>query len=283
MSRKRKILTLAERVAVLKKVDQGMSCRAIAIEVGVGKTQVQNIVKERDEIMKQWESEERSDKKYGKTRAVGYEDLDKIVWEWFTIARGKNIPVSGKMIQEKALMFAERLGHHGFAGSNGWLARWQNRHNVCIATLSGEAADVDPAVVDDWSGRVSSICTGYRIEDIFNADETGLFVRALPTCSMIVKGDQASGGKKSKDRISVLLACSAAGEKLKPFVIGRSARPRCFRGLTSPLCLPVMYESNRKAWMTSNLFKQWLDKLNNKMITQRRSILLFVDNCAANG
>ena len=106
MSRKHKILTLAERVAVLK-VDQGMSCCAIAIEVGVGKTEVQNIVKERDEIMKQWESRERSDKKYGKTRAVGYEDLDKIVWEWLTIARGKNIPVSGKMIQEKALMFAE--------------------------------------------------------------------------------------------------------------------------------------------------------------------------------
>ena len=129
----------------------------------------------------------------------------------------------------------------------GLIVRWQNRHNVCIATLSGEAADVDPAVVDDWSGHVSSICTGYCIEDTFNADETGLFFRALPTHLMVV-----SGGKKSKDRISVLLACSAAGEKLKLFVIGRSARPCCFRGLTSPLCLPVMYKSNRKAWMTSN-------------------------------
>ena len=129
----------------------------------------------------------------------------------------------------------------------------------------GEAADVDSAVVDDWSKRLSSICTGYRIEDIFNADETGLFFRALPTHSMVVKGDQASGGKKSKDRISVLLACSAAGEKLEPFVIGHSAKRRCFRGLTSPLCLPVIYDS---AWMTSDLFKQWLDKVNNKMITK---------------
>ena len=97
--------------------------------------------------------------------------------------------------------------------------------------------------------------------------------RALSTRLVVVKGDQASGGKKSKDRISVLLACSAAGEKLKPFVIGQSARPRCFRKLTNPLCLPVMYESNRKAWITSNLFKQWL---NNKMVIYH-SILLFVD------
>ena len=35
MSRKWKILTLEERVAVLKKVDQHMSCRFIAIEVGI--------------------------------------------------------------------------------------------------------------------------------------------------------------------------------------------------------------------------------------------------------
>ena len=121
MSRKRKILTLEERVAVLKKADEGKSCRAIAIEVGVGKTQIQTIVKEREEILKNWESGQRSDRKYSKPRTAGYEDLDKIVWEWFTTARAKNIPVSGKMIQEKALMYARDMGHLGFSGSNGWL------------------------------------------------------------------------------------------------------------------------------------------------------------------
>ena len=85
------------------------------------------------------------------------------------------------------------------------LIRRQKRHNVCIASLSGEAADVDPAVVDDWSRRLKSICTGYRLEDIYNADETGLFYRDLPSHLMVVKGDEAKGGKKSKDRISVLL------------------------------------------------------------------------------
>lgn len=189
--------------------------------------------------------------------------------------------VSGRMIQEKALMYAKELGYSSFSGSNGWLDRWQKRHNVRIAVLSGESADVDPAVVDDWSKRLRSICTGYRLEDTFNADETGLFYRALPSRSMVVKGDEAKGGKKSKDRISVLLACSAAGEKLMPFVIGNSAKPRCFRGLGSTLCLPVMYAANKKAWMTADLFQQWLDKINSKMNAEGRSILLFIDNCTA--
>lgn len=33
--------------------------------------------------------------------------------------------------------------------------------------------------------------------------------------------------------------------------------------------------------MTSDLFEKWLDKLNSKMISESRSILLFIDNCTA--
>lgn len=208
-------------------------------------------MKERDDILKRWESGERSDKKYIKPRTAGYEDLDKLVWEWFTTARSKNIPVSGRMIQEQALLYAAELGHDEFSGSNGWLDRWQRRHNVRMSTLSGEAADVSASIVEDWSRRLESVCRGFLPRDIFNADETGLFYRAMPTKSMTVRGEEAKGGKKSKERITVLLACSAEGEKLMPYVIGHSANPRCFKGLASMACLPVSYSSNKKAWMTA--------------------------------
>ena len=66
----------------------------------------------------------------------------------------------------------------------------------------------------------------------------------------MVKGEGAKGGEKSKDRITVFFACSAEGEKLMPYVIGHSANPRCFKGLTSLACLPVSFSSNKKAWMT---------------------------------
>ena len=56
-----------------------------------------------------------------KFRKVGYGEIDKIVWEWFTRARAKNIPVSGKLIQKRALMYAAELGHTSFTASNGWL------------------------------------------------------------------------------------------------------------------------------------------------------------------
>ena len=91
------------------------------------------------------------------------------MWEWFTRARSKNIPVSGRMIQEKALLYVKELGHNGFTAYNGWL---------------------------DWSNRLGSMCSGYKLEDIFNADETGPFFRAFPLRSLVVKGDECRGGKK---------------------------------------------------------------------------------------
>ena len=146
--------------------------------------------------------------------------------------------------------------------------------------LSGESGDVPADAVADWARRLPVVCEGYEPKDIFNADETGLFFRALPSRSMVAKGESSKGGKVSKDRITVLLAASATGEKLKPLVIGRAKKPRCFYGF-EVATLGVTYDYNKKAWMTGAIFTIWLNQLNNRMRFQQRHILLFVDNCSA--
>ena len=47
----------------------------------------------------------------------------------------------------------------------------------------------------------------YASQDVFNADETRLFWRLLPDKTFSFKGDQCHGGKKSKERI-LLLVCA---------------------------------------------------------------------------
>jgi hypothetical protein len=82
--------------------------------------------------------------------------------------------------------------------------------------------------------------------------------------------------KELKERISVLLCCNAQGEKLKPLIIGNAARPRDFKMNNVKLDgLPVMWHYNKKAWMTSERFSEWL---NRKMKWANQKILLFVDN-----
>jgi hypothetical protein len=46
---------------------------------------------------------------------------------------------------------------------------------------------------------------------------------------LIEKVETCKGGKKSKERITVLLCCNAWGEKLKPLIIGNAARPTAFK------------------------------------------------------
>ena len=52
-------------------------------------------------------------------------------------------------------------------------------------------------MVEDWGRCLDSVCKGYQLQDIFNAAETGLFYRALPTKSMTVKGEETKVGKRS--------------------------------------------------------------------------------------
>lgn len=67
------------------------------------------------------------------------------------------------------------------------------------------------------------------------------------------------------------------GDKMKPLVIGKARQPRYYNK-TNPESLPVIHRSNKKAWMTSKLYEEYLQILNRKTKRQKRKIVLIVDN-----
>ena len=97
---------------------------------------------------------------------------------------------------------------------------------------------------------------------------------------MGVKDQSCKGGKNAKDRLTIMIACSSTGEKLKPLVIKKSFNPRCFKNVDKS-SLQVTYFSNKKAWMTLIAFKDWLGSVNTTMKQQRQHILMFLDNAAS--
>ena len=69
--------------------------------------------------------------------------------------------------------------------------------------MQGESKDVNQYDVKEWHSSVlPRILKEYQPKDIFNADETGLFYKLLPNKTYTYKGDQCSGGKKSKERLT---------------------------------------------------------------------------------
>ena len=146
--------------------------------------------------------------------------------------------------------------------------------------MCGESGSITADMTADWLlSKLPSLLDEFRPEDIFNADETGLFWKCLPNKLLTLKGETCSGGKRSKDRITVLVCANMTGsQKLPLLVIGKFARPRCFRNVRT---LPVQYESNTKAWIVSDLFSSWLLKLDEQFQHENRKVAMVLDNCPA--
>ena len=149
-----------------------------------------------------------------------------------------------------------------FKGSDGWLDRWKTRHSVTFKTVAGEAKSCTSEMTASWDETtLSTIIPNYKLGDIFNADVLGLFYQVLPNKTLHLKSEKCVGGKHSKTRLTGMAAANAVGEKLPMFVIGKSARPRCFAGVRN---LPCRYRSQKKSWIGSALIEEWVRELDRK-------------------
>ena len=102
-------------------------------------------------------------------------------------------------------------------------------------------------------------------------------------CSLILpfKDRRCVGGKKSKERITILIGSNMSGdEKLPILVIGKFAKLRCFKNVKS---LPdnLIYRHSKRAWMTTNLFQEYVYNLDIKFSQQIRKVAIMIDNCPA--
>jgi hypothetical protein len=98
----------------------------------------------------------------------------------FRCYRAKNIPLSGTLLQE----IATRLQIDYFLASNGWLDRFRKRNNISFNVLSGETVSAHLQAAGDWKRWLPRLLLGCAEEDIFNADENGVFYRQVATWSL---------------------------------------------------------------------------------------------------
>jgi hypothetical protein len=61
------------------------------------------------------------------------------------------------------------------------LDSFRKRRNVVWNGVCGESKDVAEIVVSEYKPTLLELISTYEPENIYNANETGLFLRALPT------------------------------------------------------------------------------------------------------
>ena len=75
-----------------------------------------------------------------------------------------------------------------------------------------------------------------------------------------------------------MTAASATGKKLPMINIGKSTIPRCFKNIKQ---LPCQYRSQKKSWITGDLFGERVRKLDSSFRAQDRKVVLLIGNCPA--
>jgi len=262
---KRKNLTLQDKIRVIEMREKGYSLNRVANEFSIGKSTVFDIVKQKHKLkdfIAERQREDCSSRK--KMRKSDDNSLDKAVYLWFIQERSKGTPISGPLIMEKARMLHKAIHPDAiedvFKASEGWLHRFKQRHGIRELRLQGESLSADIPSIEPYKEKTRDYIEEHQLSlnQIFNADETGLYWRLLPEKTLAGGYEKtAKNFKKPKDRVTILAAANASGDfRLPLLLIGKSKKPRCFKHVNVNN-LPVLYASQKKAWMDSSLFLSW--------------------------
>jgi hypothetical protein len=273
---KRKPLSISEKLNIISKVDGTPNAphTKTAEELGIPVTTFHTVMYNRNKILKQSLTEERNRKK------TKQQNMKR--WKQFLRSgsdKNGHLTVDGPILKRKAEEIATKL-NIDFRPSNGWIHRFKKRSDLVYRKASGEANSVNPEEVVAWKDTtLLHLMAKYSPKDIFNADEFGLFYNMLPDKTYTFKEASCKGTKINKERITVLVCANLDGtEKLPVLVIGKSIQPRSFRNTK---LLPCTYRHNKTAWMTCEIFQEFLVSLDRRMAPKSRKILLFVDHCPA--
>ncbi len=175
----------------------GTSLKSLEMVFGCGKTQISKILKNKESILAEYQSNASGDRIYSnsKARKSKYSDVNDALYEWFKLATSKNIPVGGPQLIQKGKMIAEALGKSDFKGSVGWLKKWKKRFSIKYFKICGESGDVQGVTIDSWKECLPELVRGYSKNDIWNMDETGLFfvlylIMALPKKVVVAREER---------------------------------------------------------------------------------------------
>ena len=269
--KKRKAITMETKVDIIKRSEKGETATNIGNLLGLSRSTVATIIKDKERIMDHVKgSAPMHSTVITKQRSGLLIEMEKLLILWLEDQNQRRIPISLMVIQEKARLLYQTLKEQRgdeladeeetFTASKGWFHRFKSRANLTNIKLSGEAASADAESAATYPAKLAKIIEegGYKPEQVFNVDETGLFWKRMPSRTYISRAEKvAPGHKAEKARLTLLLGGNASGDfKIKPLLVHQFMNPRALAGIPKS-SLPVHWTANSRAWVTLNIFESW--------------------------
>lgn len=265
--RKKVVMCLTEKIRVLDKLRSGLSYSAVGREFNVNESTIRYIQKKEEDIRRSVrEAAPESAKVTSVVRDGAMEKMEKQLNLWIhEMTNNKKSVVDSVVVRLKA---KEIYGHvtqgqenvKPFSASASWLARFKRRYHMKNVKLAGKVGSTDQEAAEEFKKYLLSIIheKGYMEEQVFNADETGLFYKNVGKRTYVMQmASKTPGFKSFKDCATLLLCANAKGDfKCKPLMVHRAQNPQSLRGKNLN-CMPVHWRWNKKAWMASKIFWDW--------------------------
>ena len=176
---KKKALPLKGKNGIIYAVEGNPSKtkKEIADEFGIASSTLSTVLRDKEKYKRLFHGGETT-AKCKRLRSAHRSDVESELFRWFCFARSSNVPVNGPVLKAKAGEFAGSLGLDWKCTDS--LTRFKHRH-IFYKKLCGEAASVDTAATNAWTEDIlKPALSRFRPQDVFNADESGLFWRLLP-------------------------------------------------------------------------------------------------------
>ncbi|QLL34948.1 hypothetical protein HG536_0H03230 [Torulaspora globosa] len=218
-----------------------------------------------------------------------------ILQEWVSQSIWNGIPINSPIIQDTAQSVWYRIPAEHREGNGSFSYKWINnflaKMDINISNLDEELPKPPKIWTFEERNALKQIFATIPSQDIFTLDETFLAYN-LP---LDYAQYEASQIQRVIEVATVMLCSNVEGtEKLKPVVVGKYNSYRSFRNYfpeepSDPISQSLLgekmarrfgisYHSNRKSWLTSNLFHDWLARWDKRLAADNRNIWIILDD-----
>ena len=203
--------------------------------------------------------------------------------QWVLEQRDLHLAVSVQSLMDKAAEIITPTVSD-FMASRGWAQKFMRRNDIVIRAKTTIAQKLPAALEEKMSKFHSAVQEAvkknqYPLELIGNMDETPMYFDMASNTTIEKKGTKSVSIRTTgaeKRHLTVVLAASADGSMLPPFVIFKGKRK--LKNLSVPKGWVVTVQ--QKGWMDADLMKQWIQEIWLKY-TGRKNALLVMDSFSA--
>ena len=98
--------TLVQKCEIIRHIEEGMTNKEASERLGVLKNTISTWIKNKEKLLAVLQETSSHTKKI---RICDYAEVDKAVFQWFSLQKSQHVPIDGTMIKEKAFFYAAKF------------------------------------------------------------------------------------------------------------------------------------------------------------------------------